>query len=303
MGFTFKDFLDLIVPHYLIIAISAPFASYMILTGQFPSVSILPVIFSLSLAVCGFNITNMVFDAKIDAIDKPLRPIVQKKISVSQAKSIAIIFYFFSILIAFFINNYFLFLIAIFIIMTYCYSAPKIYLKKYFWASSFVGAVAYGIIPFLAAHSITTSPINLHFLVFFTLIYVVISNAKDFEDMTGEKKLGINSLPLIFGPDLAAKLMIASELFLFLLTGYSAITGIVEFKFVYASTIALILFIPLSWLFWKDVQRLKFKKMAFEHFNDKKIKQIITQSDAVTYSILLSISSQLIFGFVAVAIL
>ena len=151
-------------------------------------------------------------------------------------------------------------------------------------------------------YSVTGGNFPIHFMTFFALLFLVISNSKDFEDMQGEKKFGINSVPIILGSNSAYWVIVLAEFFLLLLMGYLSITTIIAFKYIYATGISLMLFFPMAWLLWKDVKRIQYKDRAFDKTHDNGIRDIITQSDGVTFSVLFVVFVQLIYGLIATAL-
>jgi len=213
MGLNIRSFVHLTTPQYLIIGIIPPISAYLLINRFFPGFEIIPIIISIIFAILGFNIFNQLTDIEIDKVDKPLRPLISKEVSINEARFLSITFYAASLFLALYINLTFFILMIIFALLTLLYCNKLTYFKKYSWGSSFVGIGIYGIIPFLAAASISTKSFNPIFLIFFSLLFMIISNTKDFEDMPGEKKFGINSLPLILGPEKASELIVLSQNF------------------------------------------------------------------------------------------
>ena len=297
-----KDFIDLVVPHYLLITIFGPISAYMIITGSIPGVAVIPIVLALSFGALGFNTINMVFDEKIDRITKPLRPIVRGVISRKSAIIISFLFYFLSLAISLSVNFTVFLLMILFFILTFTYSFPRIYYKKYFWASSFCGSIVYGVIPFLAVQSITSAEFSPHFLMFFFLLYFIISNCKDFEDMSGESMHGIKSIPTVFGAKKSALIIIFSEFLLLFFTIYSSLVGIIDRKYIFASAVSILMLLPISWLFWKDMKKITYRDIAFVSTRNSELNSIITQSDGVTFSILFAVIVQILFGLVSVSL-
>lgn len=302
MTINFRNIIHLTTPQYLIIAIISPIASFILINSSFPGFDIMPLIISLMLGILGFNTFNQISDIEMDKIDKPLRPLISKKVSINEAIGLSLFFYLSSIILAFLTNNIFFFLMLIFTVITYGYCSKTIYLKKYFWGSSFVGTIIYGAIPFIASASISQNSFNLIFLIFFSLLFTVISNTKDFEDISGEKRFGINSIPLLMGNRKAAILIVTLEFILIFVMAVFSYINYINFQFIYASILSSLILIIISDLFLKDIKRINYKNIAFLKTNNIEIKNVITQSDAPTISIIFVLLVELIFGLTALTI-
>ncbi|PIN98455.1 MAG: hypothetical protein COT90_04260 [Candidatus Diapherotrites archaeon CG10_big_fil_rev_8_21_14_0_10_31_34] len=296
-----KNLIDLTTPQYLLIAIVSPLSIYLVINAKFPSLEIVPIMVSMMLAILGFNTFNQISDIELDKIDKPLRPLISKKVTIKEATLLTVVFFSASLLIGAFINLIFFTLMLSFFLIAFAYCYKPIYLKRYFWASSVVGAIVYGIIPFVSIATISSKPFNIIFLLFFTSLAAIISNTKDFEDTLGEKKFGIKSIPLIFGSYKAAIFILIFECGLILGIGYLALQRYIEYKFIYASLISLLTFALTCDPFLKEIRKIKHKNIAFSETNNIKIKQIITQSDASTISMIFGLFIQIIFGLTSIS--
>lgn len=303
MSLNLKALAHLTTPQYLLISLISPFATYLIINTKFPGLEITPIVVSLSLAVLGFNAYNQISDIEIDKIDKPLRPLVSKEISLKQAFTLTIFFYLSSLILALLTNILFFTLMLLFTFTTYAYCNKRTYLKKKFWSSSFVGLVIYGAIPYLSAYSISENELKPVFLIFFSLLFFVISNTKDFEDMPGEKKFGIKSLPLVIGSDLAGTLIVVSEAIVLLSMTTLAYFGVIHQNFLYAGSLSLIMLVVIAHLFLKEIKKIKYINIAFGATNNKDIRRFITQSDAPTLSIVFVLIVELIYAFTSLTVL
>jgi len=130
MFFGVKSILQLIVPEYSITGITFV-AILFILSKQIDLLIfvLFPFIIYL-LTLFAFNALNQVFDAKIDAISKPYRPIPSGKISKKIVVFFALSLYVVALFLAFVSNL--LFLEILFIIITFLYSIQKVlFLRQY----------------------------------------------------------------------------------------------------------------------------------------------------------------------------
>lgn len=301
MSLNIKNILEMIVPQFALIALFSPISAYMILNKSLPEFNFIWIIISFSLAIFGFNVINMVADKKLDAIDKPLRAIPSNKVSTNDAMILSFIFYASSLLIGFFINSNTLFVLLFFIFLTILYSSPWGYMKKFWWASSIFGMLLYGLVPMLLAYSISGfKPIQYEFVLLFLGLFFFISNIKDFEDIVAEGKMKVNSLPLLVGNNAALNFILIGEFIVILLMVIFVYVGTIKFNYIYAAIISFIFYLVFMVLLIKDVKKIEYKNIVFNEFNNKEIRDIITQSDAVTYAILLVLLIQLTFGFFSI---
>ena len=300
MVLNFKTLIELTIPHFLSIVFLAPVSTFLIIYKTPPGFEIIPIILSLSFAVLAFNSMNMIYDFELDKIEKPLRPLPRGDVTKNEAWSAVFLFYACSILISIFVNKTFFVLILAFILTAYLYSHPKINLKKYFWTSSIVGTVLYGIIPFLSAWSLKKGDIPIYFLFLFASFFFIISNTKDFEDLEGEKKVGINSMPLKFGWKTTKNFIITGVGILIVITALLSSINYLPYKYLYASAVSFVLFLVMIHLFATSLRKLQCKQIIFRELKNSKMKDIISQSDAVSINVSMILVIELIYGFFSI---
>lgn len=301
MALRLTEIIELTAPQYLVISIFSPIASFMILNNRIPDISILPVIISLSMVVLGFNANNMIFDAELDAISKPKRPIPSGRTTKQETWLLSISCYALGIVIAGIISLALCMLIVIFVLVSFTYSAPPLRFRNYWWGSSFAGAILYGATPFLTSGTISNNMFSQPiFLAFFIALSLVISNTKDFEDTAGEKKMHISSLSTIFGEEAGGLLVIYSN---FIVLGIMAILSyknIIPNKYLIATGISLFVLILTSIGFIKDIKEIRARNYIAEKIKETNEFNEILQSDAVTISVIYAILVEIIFGIFAI---
>jgi len=153
------------------------------------------------------NCMNAAYDAHIDRINKPYRPIPKGLITRDEASSLAFILYFFALFRAILISYQFFALVLIISIFTIYYSMPPIRLKKRLWVSNITIAFARGGLGFMAGWTIFGDPSNPTPWVIggILMIYLVgATTSKDFTDAEGDSKYGMRTLPVVYGPKRAA---------------------------------------------------------------------------------------------------
>lgn len=297
-----NQIIELTVPQYLLISILSPIASYMIVYQHLPDFSLIPIIIVLSFAVLGFNVSNMIYDSDLDAINKPKRPIPSGKSTKQEARMLSIACYTISMITAIATRNAWIILLTIaFIALSIIYSAPPLRLRNYWWGSSFTGAILYGTVPFLSVEALNGSVFD-HpiFLAFFIALFIIISNTKDFEDSAGEKKMNISSIATIFGEQTGAYLLIISNIVLLVAIGVLSANKIISTKYLVATGISFFILILVSISFIKDIKEIKARNYIVEKIKDTNEFNETLQSDAVTISVLYAIIVELIFGFASI---
>ena len=147
------------------------------------------------MVIGGGNAINDYFDYKIDAINKPSRPIPSGRISLKAAKSYSLALFLIGTIIAFIIGLL-PGLIALFtsiVLILYAYSLKKMPLIGNMAVSFFIG------LTFVFGAVVVGEPLLsiLGFSPFF--ITMMREIVKDMEDMEGDKKEGARTLPILYG--------------------------------------------------------------------------------------------------------
>ena len=151
---------------------------------------------------------NDFFDREIDAINEPNRPIPSGKISIKEVKIQIWVLLISGLGVSFLLDLYAqhnfpsVFLLALggsFI--SYIYSAPPLKLKQNGWLGNYALGASYIALPWWAGQAlfgkltIITSLLTLAYSISGLGIAVI----NDFKSVEGDSKLGLNSLPVIFG--------------------------------------------------------------------------------------------------------
>ncbi len=156
---------------------------------------------------------NDFYDRDIDAINEPYRPIPSGAISVPQVTAQILILLFAGIGIAFLLDQWagheFPTVTAIAIggsFLSYIYSAPPLKLKKNGWLGNYALGASYIALPWWAGQALfgdLTWTIAILTL-FYSLAGLGIAVVNDFKSVEGDRQLGLNSLPVMFGVQTAA---------------------------------------------------------------------------------------------------
>jgi len=179
------------------------------------------------------NVINDVFDHKIDAVNKPDRPIPSGRISLKNARIYAGILYiisaFISLIISYLINNFWFFVIIICsAVILYAYS-------RYFKAMPLVGNIVVGVmvgLSFVIGGIILLCETKdweiFKVSVYIGLLAAVVNVAreliKDMEDVRGDKLCGARTFPILYGKK-------ASSIITILLLAVTVALGIFLYTF------------------------------------------------------------------------
>jgi 4-hydroxybenzoate polyprenyltransferase len=180
---------------------------------------------AVSLVACGSlmaatlnaasNVLNQVHDLELDRINKPERPIPSGAISLRGATAFALVLYAAAIALAFLatpgkhpeVGWIVVFTAAV----TWAYSAPPLRARNSWWLGPLVIAVPRGLLLKVAGWG-TLAPVfsdREPWILGGVFFFYVLGAAptKDFADMEGDRAGGSNSLPIRFGPVVAARLI------------------------------------------------------------------------------------------------
>ncbi len=151
---------------------------------------------------------NDFYDREIDAINEPYRPIPSGKISVPQVITQVLVLLIAGIGVAFLLDQWaghrFPTITALAIggsFLSYIYSAPPLKLKKNGWLGNYALGASYIALPWWAGQSLfgeLTWPIVILTL-FYSLAGLGIAVVNDFKSVEGDRQLGLQSLPVMFG--------------------------------------------------------------------------------------------------------
>lgn len=173
---------------------------------------------------------NDYYDREIDAINEPYRPIPSGAISERQVITQIIVLFLAGIGVAFtldvwaghdFPNVTALAVFGSFI--AYIYSAPPLKLKQNGWLGNYALGASYIALPWWAGHALF-GELNWKIAIL-TLVYSLaglgIAIVNDFKSVEGDRQLGLQSLPVMFGVQTAALICVVMiDLFQGLIAAY-----------------------------------------------------------------------------------
>lgn len=192
---------------------------------------------------------NDLYDAEIDAINEPYRPIPSGAISKEQVEAQIWVLLFSGFAVAFGLDIWAghkaMTLAAIAVsgaYLSFIYSAPPLKLKQNGWLGSYALGASYIALPWWTGHALF-GELNWKIIVltlFYSLAGLGIAVVNDFKSVEGDRKLGLKSLPVMFGVTTAAWIcVLAIDIFQAGIAGY--LVSIHENLY---ATILLLLVIP-----------------------------------------------------------
>ncbi len=156
---------------------------------------------------------NDFYDREIDAINEPYRPIPSGAITVPQVTAQILVLLAGGIGVAAFLDIWakhsfpIMTVLAVFgAFIAYIYSAPPLKLKQNGWLGNYALGSSYIALPWWAGHALF-GELNLTIILltlFYSLAGLGIAVVNDFKSVEGDRQLGLNSLPVMFGIGTAA---------------------------------------------------------------------------------------------------
>lgn len=214
------------------------------------------VLSTLCIAAAG-NIINDIYDTETDAINRSSKVIIGKSISEKTAYTLFFTFNIIGVLIGFYLSNlvgrsnFF----AIFVLISgllYIYAS---YLKQSLLLGNILISVlvslsilivgVFELIPVITAQNQTTQltffKILMDYAIFAFLINLVREITKDIEDIDGDYKSSMNTLPIAIGRDRASKVVFALTVVVLFVVVYYLVTYLLKFEIIIAYFVILII--------------------------------------------------------------
>lgn len=223
---------------------------------------------TLCIAAAG-NIINDIYDVETDLVNRPSKVIIGKKISEKTAFTLFITLNVIGVLIGFYLSHlvgrsgFF----AIFVIISALLYVYASYLKQMLLLGNIVISVLVGLsilivgvfelMPAITAQNqatqLTFFKILFDYALFAFLINLTREIIKDLEDVDGDYKSGMNTLPITIGRDRASKVAFAVSLMPLLGSIYYVSTYLYKYELFIGYFIVLII-VPLIYIAFKSFQ-------------------------------------------------
>ncbi|MBD2045364.1 chlorophyll synthase ChlG [Coleofasciculus sp. FACHB-64] len=156
---------------------------------------------------------NDFYDRDIDAINEPYRPIPSGAISVPQVVTQIFVLLFAGLGLSYVLDKWaghnFPTITCIALggtFLAYIYSAPPLKLKKNGWLGNYALGASYIALPWWTGHALfgELNPTIMLLTLFYSLAGLGIAVVNDFKSVEGDRQLGLQSLPVMFGVSTAA---------------------------------------------------------------------------------------------------
>jgi chlorophyll synthase len=164
--------------------------------------TIAAMIISGPVLISGGQMINHYFDMEIDRINKPHRPLPSGKLNPKTVLYLSFIIAAVGIILSFLLSTEFGYFSIIEAFLIYAYSVPPFRFKKHWLGELTSIPLIYGLIPILGGWAIFNPVIPFNLVLVGILISLTISfgySIKDFEDVEGDAKHGVKTLPVAYG--------------------------------------------------------------------------------------------------------
>ena len=160
--------------------------------------------------VCGTSqAVNDWYDRHVDAINEPDRPIPSGRIPGRWGLYIAVGWTLLSLLLATTLGTWGFVAAIVGLVLAWAYSAPPIRLKQNGWWGNAACGLCYEGLPWFTGAAVMTASSPDWRIVVIALLYSVgahgIMTLNDFKSVEGDKRMGIDSLPVLLGVGNAAR--------------------------------------------------------------------------------------------------
>lgn len=162
-------------------------------------------------ALCGFSqVINDYCDRGVDAINEPNRLIPSGAVSKTQVFITTGTLLVIGLLLGIYLGWGVFTLVSLGILLAIIYSAPPVRAKRNGWVGNALVAISYEGLAWLAGH-LAFAPLTWASILI-ALLYSLgthgIMSINDYKSMTGDKQAGIHSIPVLYGAEKAAWLII-----------------------------------------------------------------------------------------------
>jgi chlorophyll/bacteriochlorophyll a synthase len=161
--------------------------------------------------VCGLSqVINDYCDRDVDAINEPQRLIPSGQVSTRQVFVTIGVLVALATTIALILGPTVTFLTAIGMVLAIGYSANPVRAKRNGWIGNAFVAISYEGLPWLAGHAsfAELTILSLALAAIFSFGTHGIMTINDFKSIEGDRKVGINTIPALYGPLLAATMVV-----------------------------------------------------------------------------------------------
>ena len=153
------------------------------------------------------------YDRHVDAINEPNRPIPSGRVPGEWGFYIGVGWTVLSLAVAAMLGPFVLAAAAFGLVLAWAYSAPPIRLKRNGWWGNTAVAACYEGLPWLTGAAVMSGAVPSARIFIVAALYSLgahgIMTLNDFKSVTGDRRSGIGSLPVLLGPERAGRLACA----------------------------------------------------------------------------------------------
>ncbi len=220
--------------------------------------------------MCGLSqVINDYFDREVDAINEPDRLIPSGMVSIQQVMLTIVALAVAAVVIAALLGRGVLLLTGFGMLTSVAYSAPPIRAKRNGWYGNTLVAISYEGFAWLAGHLAfaALTPGSLLAAVLYSFATHGIMSINDYKSIDGDKEVGIQTLPVLYGPQRTAWMIV----FTMNVAQIGVLTAFVVWQhwiIVAALTFVFIVQVPMQRFFLKDPMEnyLKFSAIGVSLF-------------------------------------
>jgi chlorophyll synthase len=160
--------------------------------------------------VCGMSqAVNDWFDRHVDAVNEPQRPIPSGRMPGRWGLYVAIGWTLVSLAVGAFLGPWGFAATVLAVILAWAYSAPPLRLKQNGWWGNLACGLSYETLPWITGAAVLSAAAPDPRLVVIALLYGLgahgIMTLNDFKSIEGDRRFGVDSLPVLLGADRAAR--------------------------------------------------------------------------------------------------
>jgi chlorophyll synthase len=204
--------------------------------------------------VCGMSqAVNDWFDRHVDAVNEPNRPIPSGRMPGRWGLYVAIGWTVVSLAVGALLGQWGFGATVLAVLLAWAYSAPPLRLKQNGWPGNLACGLSYETLPWVTGAAVLAAAAPDPRVVLVAVLYGLgahgIMTLNDFKSIEGDKRFGVNSLPVLLGPARAAGtaciVMAAPQI---MVVGLLSYWGLTTAAMVVAAVLALQLLAMRRWL-------------------------------------------------------
>lgn len=185
--------------------------------GLFPILAVLCLILSLILSWLASVVFNDIWDLETDQLTNASRPLVKNIFKKKEYQELGFIFFVLALLGALAVAPKFMFVLITYQIIACFYSGWPFRLKRFPLIATFLSSIALMLALFMGFTLLSGAENlqNIQWRVIFLLVIALTFSLpiKDFKDIEGDRKMGVWTIPAIFGEELG-RIIVGAGIFL-----------------------------------------------------------------------------------------